>query len=230
MPALRRPRPALPRFAVAWFPAFAGIERIEAFRRRHDPACALIAAHLSLVFPFPTAHSRLQVVTHVRRVVSRWPRIPVTFRRVRMHANEFLFLMAARGAASVTALHDKLVTRFYKGDTQAYWRFGETSAEWALQHQLRGLFSVGEARRFLGFAPQIYKNYFDGGELVIEQAPTHVDLVIRGVSRPHVYFEYSIIGFAYGGIRALQVDVKPECLQGFSKGDAEVRYRFAVTK
>ena len=128
------------------------------------------------------------------------------------------------------ALHDKLVARFYKGDTQAYWRFGETSAEWALQHQLRGLFSAGEARRFLGFAPQIYKNYFDGGELVIEQAPTHVDLVIRGVSRPHVYFEYSIIGFAYGGIRALQVDVKPECLHGFSKGDAEVRYRFAVTK
>ena len=71
----------------------------------------LIPAHLSLVFPFPTAHSRLQVETHVQRVASRWPPIPVTFRRVRMHANEFLFLVAARGAASVTALHDKLYTR-----------------------------------------------------------------------------------------------------------------------
>jgi 2'-5' RNA ligase len=30
---------------------------------------------------------------------------------VRPHANEFLFLMAARGAASITALHDKLYTR-----------------------------------------------------------------------------------------------------------------------
>lgn len=128
------------------------------------------------------------------------------------------------------ALHDKLVRRFYAGDEQAFWRFGESSAEWALQHQLRGLFSVGEARRFLGFAPQIYKNYFDGGELVVEQQPSHVDLVIRGVSKPHVYFEYSIIGFAYGGIRVLQVDVKPECIKGFSRGDDEVRYRFAVTK
>jgi 2'-5' RNA ligase len=111
MPALRRSRPALPRFAVAWFPGFEGIERIEAFRRRHDPAAALIPAHLSLVFPLPTAHTRLQVETHVRRVASRWPVIPVSFRRVRMHANEFVFLMASRGAASITALHDKLYTR-----------------------------------------------------------------------------------------------------------------------
>ena len=32
MPRLRQPRPALPRFAVAWFPSFPGLERIEAFR------------------------------------------------------------------------------------------------------------------------------------------------------------------------------------------------------
>jgi 2'-5' RNA ligase len=114
MPAgLRRTRPALPRYAVAWFPRFEGIERIESFRARHDPAAPGIAAHLSLVFPFPTAHSRLQVETHVRRVVSGWPRIPVTFRRVRTHGNEFLFLMAGRGAASIAALHDKLYTRSF---------------------------------------------------------------------------------------------------------------------
>ncbi|HUQ29243.1 MAG TPA: 2'-5' RNA ligase family protein [Usitatibacter sp.] len=109
--ALRRTRPPLPRFAVAWFPQFDGVERIEAFRAKHDPVAAVIPAHLSLVFPFPTAHTRLQVETHIQRVVSKWPPVPVTFRRVRMHANEFLFLMASRGAASVTALHDKLYTR-----------------------------------------------------------------------------------------------------------------------
>lgn len=105
------PRPPLPRFAVAWFPAFRGIERIEAFRERHDPVAALVPAHLSLVFPFPTALTRLQIETHVRRVASRWPPIPVTFRRVRIEANEFLFLMAARGAASIKGLHDRLYTR-----------------------------------------------------------------------------------------------------------------------
>jgi 2'-5' RNA ligase len=105
------PRPALPRFAVAWFPSFPGIERIEAFRARHDPMAALIPAHLTLVFPFPTALTRLQVATHVQRVASRWPPIPVTFRRARIQANEFLFLMASRGAASITGLHDALYTR-----------------------------------------------------------------------------------------------------------------------
>ena len=109
--ALRRSRPPLPRYAVAWFPEIDGIDRIEAFRQRHDPVANVIAAHLSFVFPFPTAHSQLQVETHVRRVVSRWPPIPVTFRRVRQVNNEFLFLMAARGAASITGLHDKLYTR-----------------------------------------------------------------------------------------------------------------------
>jgi 2'-5' RNA ligase len=111
VPVLRRARPPLPRYAVAWFPEFEGIECVEAFRRRHDPMAALIPAHLTLVFPFPTALKRLQVETHVKRIVSRWPVLPVSFRAVRMHANEFVFLMASRGAESVVALHDKLYTR-----------------------------------------------------------------------------------------------------------------------
>jgi 2'-5' RNA ligase len=111
MARARRPRAALPRFAVAWFPQFPGIERIEAVRRRHDPVAGLIPAHLSLVFPFPTSLTRLQVATHVRNVVSKWPPVSVTFRHVRVHANEFVFLMASRGASSITALHDRLYTR-----------------------------------------------------------------------------------------------------------------------
>ena len=106
-----RPRAPLPRFAVAWFPVPAGIEKVEAIRRRHDPASPLIPAHVSLAFPFPTSLTQLQIATHVRSVVSRWPPVPVAFRRVRIHAGEFVFLMASRGAASITALHDKLYTR-----------------------------------------------------------------------------------------------------------------------
>ena len=107
----RAPRPPLPRFAVAWFPAFEGLDRIEAFRRRHDPMASLIPAHLTLVFPFATALKRIQVESHVRRVVGRWPPVPASFRAVRMEANEFVFLMASRGAASITGLHDALYTR-----------------------------------------------------------------------------------------------------------------------
>jgi 2'-5' RNA ligase len=108
---LRRTRPALPRFAVAWFPRFEGLDRVEAFRARHDPMASLIPAHLSLLFPFATALTRLQIETHVKRTVARWPPIPVSFRAVRLHANEFVFLMASRGAESILALHDKLYSR-----------------------------------------------------------------------------------------------------------------------
>lgn len=107
----RAPRPPLPRFAVAWFPAFQGIERVEAFRARHDPAAPLIPAHVSLVFPFATALTRLQVETHVRRVASAFPRVAVSFRTPRIEASEFIFLMARRGAAAITELHDRLYTR-----------------------------------------------------------------------------------------------------------------------
>ncbi len=108
---VRLPRPPLPRFAVAWFPRFAGLEGIEAFRERHDPMAATIRAHLTLVFPFPTALTALQVQTHVRKVASGWPVVPVSFRGVRNVANEFAFLMAQRGAASIAGLHDRLYTR-----------------------------------------------------------------------------------------------------------------------
>ena len=148
MPAgLRRTRPPLPRYAVAWFPSFEGVERIEAFRARHDPVASDIAAHLTLVFPFPTAHTRLQVETHVNRVVSRWPRIPVAFRRVRMHANEFLFLMASRGAASITALHDKLYTRSFAPHLRRDLPYEPhiTLARHADFHDLEGAFAEAES-------------------------------------------------------------------------------------
>ncbi len=125
-------------------------------------------------------------------------------------------------------VHDALVREFFQGDDKAYWRFGEISAEWALVHQLRGLFQPKEGRRFLLFSPSLYKGYYDGGELVTDVTPEHVDLIIRGVEPRHVFFEYSVIGFAAGGLKVLEAPVTPTCLAGFSKGDAEVRYRFAV--
>src|SRR4249919_2272214 len=99
--ALRKPRPPLPRFAVAWFPACEGLERIEAVRARHDPTAGQVAAHLTLVFPFPTALTALQLETHVRKVAAGWPPIPVGFRSVRGVGNEFVFLMTQRGAEAV---------------------------------------------------------------------------------------------------------------------------------
>ncbi len=127
------------------------------------------------------------------------------------------------------ALNDAIVRTFYRGDDAIYWRFGEQSGEYALTHQLKGLFAKDEVRKFLQFTPQIWKSYFDGGELTCEVAPQHVDIRIFGVPVKHVYFEYSVIGFARGGLALLGVSKPtPSRLKGFSAGDNEVLYRFAA--
>lgn len=59
-------------------------------------------------------------------------------------------------AAEFLAVNDAIVKQFYGGDQQAYWRFGEQSADWALRNQLRTLFQPKEGRRFLQFSPTIY--------------------------------------------------------------------------
>jgi len=71
----------------------------------------LVPAHLTFVFPFATSLSRLQVQVHVERIAARFPPIPVSFKRARTEANEFVFLMASRGAASIKELHDRLYSR-----------------------------------------------------------------------------------------------------------------------
>jgi hypothetical protein len=128
------------------------------------------------------------------------------------------------------ALNDALVRTFHGGDTRAYWQFGEASGRYALtQGQLRGMFEPGEFRRFLQFTPFIWKGYFTEGELQVLPGPDATELRILGVPHRHVYFEYAVMGFAKGGLlalgaRALQV----EAVQGYSRGDDGVLYRFTV--
>jgi hypothetical protein len=129
------------------------------------------------------------------------------------------------------ALNDALVRTFHGGDTRAYWQFGEASGRYALtQGQLRGMFEPGEFRRFLQFTPFIWKGYFTEGELQVLPGPAFTELRIVGVPHHHVYFEYAVMGFAKGGLEALGAKaLQVQALQGFSRGDDEVRYRFQVS-
>ena len=131
--------------------------------------------------------------------------------------------------ADFLALNDDIIRVFYKGDDSEYWRFGEHSGEWALGHQLKGLFAPGEARKFLQFTPKIWSSYFDGGDLSTVLEPASVDIRITGVPVRHIYFEASVIGFAIGGLKALGLTPAPQRLKGYTLGDNEVLYRFAAT-
>lgn len=128
------------------------------------------------------------------------------------------------------ALNDAMVRAFYGGDvTRAYWDFGEKSGQFALtQGQLKGLFQPGECRRFLQFTPAVYKGYFDGGEIKVIDHPQSVEIHIQHVPA-HVYFEYSVLGFAKGALEVLgSPHPTPECVRGFSRGDPDIFYRFRI--
>ena len=126
------------------------------------------------------------------------------------------------------ALNDALVRTFHGGNVeQGYWQFGEASGHYALrQGQLRGMFEPGEFRRFLQFTPFIWKGYFTEGELQVLPGPEATELRIVGVPFHHVYFEFSVMGFAKGGLEVLGAQVEVQPLQGYSRGDDGVAYRF----
>lgn len=122
-------------------------------------------------------------------------------------------------------MQDDLVEELYGGDTQAFWHIGVRSGQFALtQGQLKGLFKPSEIRRFVLFTPNIYRSYFDGGELTATPRGDLVEIAITGTP-PHIYFEYSILGFLQGGLQILDPKADPpRRVKGFSRGDDTVLY------
>jgi 2'-5' RNA ligase len=108
-----------PRWGVVWFPAFSPAAQgaLQALRAAHDPLAAL-PPHLWLVFPFAAHHTETQLVAHLKRRAAHWPAVPVVFAGLRNLKDEFVLLQARTGAASVTALHDRL----YSGILAPYLR------------------------------------------------------------------------------------------------------------
>jgi len=128
-------------------------------------------------------------------------------------------------------LQEALVKELYAGDREAYWRHGIASGVYALtKGQLRGLFKPGEAKRLVAFTPQIFRGYFDGGELTITfTSDVRAELAILGVP-PHLYFEYTVLGFLHGGLQTLDPvgAERPARLKGFSAGDSTVLYEIKL--
>jgi 2'-5' RNA ligase len=108
----RRPRqplrPQLPRRALVWFPPAADLVAVESFRAQHDPLVTVLPAHLTLVFPFGSSLSALQIVTHIRRVVANWPVLPVVFSGCAAFEAQWVHLRVTRGRQALKELHDRL--------------------------------------------------------------------------------------------------------------------------
>ncbi len=123
---------------------------------------------------------------------------------------------------------DDLNDRFYSGKPESYWHFGVASAKTALtQGQLKGLFEKGDAAKYLGFCPQVYRSYFDEGEVTASRIGTsHLELKLTGAPE-HYYFEGAIFGFVQGGLEQLEARWPVGEKRPAGKGELIYRYRIA---
>lgn len=97
------------RRAIVAIPALPA-EPISKLRRRYDPLTALIPPHLTLVFPFESALSPLELQHHVTAAVAGIAPLPLRLAGITGNECEYLFLNVKRGNDALIELHDRLYT------------------------------------------------------------------------------------------------------------------------
>ena len=58
-------------YALVHYPKI-NTEKIEAFRKKHDPTYNLIRAHLTILFPIPEKISKHSLSEHIHEVLTNW--------------------------------------------------------------------------------------------------------------------------------------------------------------
>ncbi len=95
------------RSAIVVFPEGEGLARVEALRRRFDPLAQVIAAHVTLVFPFVDDLGPSQLQAHIRQAVEHRPPFEVGFGQIEAEG-EYLLLSATGGRDALIELHERL--------------------------------------------------------------------------------------------------------------------------
>ena len=94
--------------AIHLFPAFAGMDKLQALREKFDPLAALIPPHLTLVFPFESPMSREELREHVRVALQGMKPFLLRMQGVTGADGGYLFLNVKRGNDEIVELHDRL--------------------------------------------------------------------------------------------------------------------------
>ena len=97
-----------PQYAIVAFPALDFADSMEAIRRKHDPLAGLLAAHVTLVFPFSDDLGETSLADHVGRAVEGVASFPIALTDVSTEAGGYLFLNVGAGSARFHYLHARL--------------------------------------------------------------------------------------------------------------------------
>lgn len=85
------------------------IDQIEYFRKKYDPKCDFIPAHITLIFPFKFTDETVLIQHIEEKVATLKPFNIITTEHKKSHDN-YLFLVFEEGNTELTSLHDALYT------------------------------------------------------------------------------------------------------------------------
>lgn len=106
----------MPQRFIAIFPSFPYFDPILQLRAQFDPLAALVAPHLTLVFPFIGDLTDVDLKKHIETAIEGVPSFPVRLQGITGYGDEYLFLNVKRGNDPLVDLHDRL----YTGPLQPY--------------------------------------------------------------------------------------------------------------
>jgi 2'-5' RNA ligase len=95
--------------ALVLFPQADQFDVVERMRRRYDPQARLIAAHVTIVFPFDDPISDADLRTHVLEATAGLAPFTIRFSGI-MPADDYIFLNPTTGIDRLLALHNRLYT------------------------------------------------------------------------------------------------------------------------
>ena len=109
-------------YSIVVFPASKVQEVANSYRKRYDPAYALIPPYIRLKEPFELEESQLpDLVEYLEQVASSTNRFQARFHRVSsFHPTNNVIFLALQDKEPFHALHQKIVQRFPEKETYAF--------------------------------------------------------------------------------------------------------------
>lgn len=102
--------------AIVLFPKFNNIDAIQAIRERFDPLANYIAPHITIVFPFESELSTVELREHLAYVLEGVKKFNVRLNGITGDFRDgYLFLNVKQGNDAIIDLHDRLYSGVLEG-------------------------------------------------------------------------------------------------------------------
>jgi hypothetical protein len=130
---------------------------------------------------------------------------------------------------SFLLLNEEMINAFYENNQKMYWVFGEHSAAWALTEGPYKVFMT--SKNLSSFIeqtmPLVWSTYYTEGKMVGVIDQKSITVKIKGITMPHIYFEYTTMSFVKKALELFGLkNIRHECVNGFDSGHEEIHYVF----